>query len=151
MRDTISELHIQTHNTTSFPYDILCVLTLVTRKLQVMYGQSTYWITALLLEMSIFGVKPGCQRRVAWGTLYPTGELWPHTHMIQHCVSILQAHTYIAIWYVGTHDNKTHIPNDWLHTTHQTTVFLLMMHHFIRTKLASYNTHCSVFSINCVH
>ena len=34
----------------------------------------------------------------------------------------------------------------WLHTTHQMTALLTMMHCFIRAKLASYTTHCSVFN-----
>ena len=39
----------------------------------------------------------------------------------------------------------------WQYTTHQMTAFLAMMHHFIRTKLASYTTCCSVFSLIGVH
>ena len=50
-----------------------------------------------------------------------TRELRPQTHigrsLIQNCVRILQAHTYIAIWCVITVDNKTHIHYDCiLHT-----------------------------------
>ena len=45
-----------------------------------------------------------------------TGELWPQTRIghsvIQHCVGILQAHTYIAVWCATVHDNKTHTPYD---------------------------------------
>ena len=40
-----------------------------------------------------------------------TGELRPQTgiggSLIQHCVCIPQASTYIAIWYTTTHNNKT--------------------------------------------
>ena len=82
---------------------------------------------------------------------YATEELWSQTciscSLIQHCVCILLAHTYIAIWYATTHDNKTHVP--FASTTHQTMALLLTMHRLIRTKLASYNTCSSVFSINC--
>ena len=60
MQDTINELRIQTHIATTFWY-ILYVLTLVTRKLQVIRGRSTYRTTALLSEMSIFCVKAGCK------------------------------------------------------------------------------------------
>ena len=48
MWDTIGELWIQTRMANTFGYNILCVLTLVARKLQVVYGRFTYWMTALL-------------------------------------------------------------------------------------------------------
>ena len=49
----------------AFGYDILGVLTLVTRKLQVVCGCFTYQTTALLLEMSIFYVRAGCEIQMA--------------------------------------------------------------------------------------
>ena len=59
--------------------------------------------------------------------------------VIQYCVHILQAHTYITIWYTTMHDNETHIPNDCtLHTKRW--LYCYTMHLFIRTKLASYCT-----------
>ena len=61
MWDTIDELWIQARIATSFWYEILCVLTLITQQLQVAYGCSTYWMTTLLLEMSIFCVRAGCK------------------------------------------------------------------------------------------
>ena len=61
MRDTIGELWIQTLIVTTSGYDILCVLTLVTRKLQAVCGRFTYRMTALLLEMSIFCGRAGCE------------------------------------------------------------------------------------------
>ena len=33
--------------------------------------------------------------------------------LIQRCVCILPAHTYITIWCITSHDNKTHVPYDW--------------------------------------
>ena len=42
----------------TFWYDILCILSLVTWKLQVRYGHSTYWMTALL---SIICVRAVCE------------------------------------------------------------------------------------------
>ena len=66
-----------------------------------------------------------------------------------HCVHILQAHTNIGIRYTTMHDNKTHVPDDCM-LRMKTKPLLSTMHHFIRTKLASYSTHCNVFSINCV-
>ena len=61
-------------------------------KLQVIYGCLAYRVTALLLET--FLVCFELHER-------STGELWPQTRishsLIQHCVHILQTHTYIAI------------------------------------------------------
>ena len=61
MQDTIGELWIQTHITTSFQYDILCILTLLTWKVQVVYGCCTYQMTPLVFEISIFCIKAGCK------------------------------------------------------------------------------------------
>ena len=44
-----------------FPIRHLCVLTLVTWKLQVIYEHCTYRITALLLQISIVCVWAGCE------------------------------------------------------------------------------------------
>ena len=69
MPDTISELWIQTYSTTIFQYNILCILTLGAWKLQVVYGHSTYRITALLSKMPIFCVRAGCEiRMVSYGS-----------------------------------------------------------------------------------
>ena len=43
----------------TFRYDILCILTLITWKLQVVCRRSTYWTTVLLSNMSIFCVRVG--------------------------------------------------------------------------------------------
>ena len=96
-----------------FPISHLCILTHITWKLQIIYGCSAYRTTALLSKTFLvwFGV--------AW-------EIWlesydpRHAHRLfsdTNCVHILQACTYIAIWYATTHDNKTHVPYDCiLHT-----------------------------------
>ena len=55
----------QTYLLSSFGYDILCVLTLVTRKLQVVGGRFTSRTIALLSEMYIFCVRAGCEIRMA--------------------------------------------------------------------------------------
>ena len=55
----MGELCIQTHIAATFQYDILFVLTLVTRKLQGVYGHSTYEMTALQSGMSILCVRDG--------------------------------------------------------------------------------------------
>ena len=61
MWDTIGELWIQTRNATAFRVTIVCVLTLVTQKVQVVCWCSTYPMTALLWEMFIFYVRGGCK------------------------------------------------------------------------------------------
>ena len=48
-----------------FRYDILCVLTLVTRKLQVVCRRSRYRMTVLLSKMSIFCLSTRCEIRMA--------------------------------------------------------------------------------------
>ena len=63
--DTIGELCIQTLNATTFWYDILCIVTLITLKLQVLYGHCTYWMTPVLLDMSIFCVRAGQEIQLA--------------------------------------------------------------------------------------
>ena len=56
---------MQTPIATTFRYDILCVLTLVTPKQQVVCGRSTFRMTALLSEMSIICVRAGYEVRMA--------------------------------------------------------------------------------------
>ena len=201
MQDIIGKLWIQTCITTSFWYDILCVLTLVTRKLLVICRCCTHQTTALLLEMPIFRVRAGCEiRLVSNGFKYsleflsnkpfvntymynfettghtyiwmfsisndcstirdipcvvqscmrdPTGELWLQTHivcsLIQQYVGIRQAckkNHYLVHNYTWQQNSRTL----WLHTSHQMMALLPTMLHFIRTKLASYTTHCSVLN-----
>ena len=72
---TIGKLWIQTRIATTFRYDILCVLTLVTRQLQVVCGRCTCRITALLSETSIFYVGAGCEIRMASYSFKLTGSI----------------------------------------------------------------------------
>ena len=65
MRDTIGELWTQIRIATTFGYDILGVLTLVKRKLQVARGRSTQRTTALPSEMCILCVRVGLEMQVA--------------------------------------------------------------------------------------
>ena len=68
-------------------YDILCVLTLITRKVQLVYGCSTYQTTALLLVMSIFCVKAGCKIwLVSYGSKHASQSLSdkPLAHTYTH-------------------------------------------------------------------
>ena len=63
MRDMIGKVWIQTRNTTTYRY-ILCILTLVTQKIQVICRRCTYRMTAILLEISIFFVRAGYETRM---------------------------------------------------------------------------------------
>ena len=64
--------------------------------------------------------------------------------------TILCAYVHVHRYcHANTHDNKNHIPCIWLHTKR----WLYSKERcivFVRTKLASYNTRCSAFSINRV-
>ena len=99
----------------------LCVLTHITRKLQVMYGRSAYQMTVLLSETFLVWFRVAREIQLLKNYIYR--ELQPQTHIghsLMQIVCILQAHIYIAIWQTTTHDNKTHIPNDCLlHTKWQ--------------------------------
>ena len=80
-----------------------------------------------------------------------TGEL-----RLQTCISLSQIQHYVSTCilqsriYASTHDNKTHVPYDCIHTTHQTTALLPKMRRFIRGLLASSwvscATHLSLFN-----
>ena len=156
------------HITVSSQYHILCALTLITRKLQDVYKHSTYWMTALLSEMTIFWVRAGCGiRLVSYGLKHVLQSLFnvtfcTHLHnlktthvwtfrilknsstpweipcvvyaiaweiqvdsycprhalggsLIQHCMHMLQAHSYIPIWWQLCMTTNSHTL--WLDTT----------------------------------
>ena len=63
---------------------------------------------------------------------------------------VYTASPYSAIWCTTTRDNKTHVPYDCTLVTKRW-LYCQWCIIFIRTKLASYTTCCSVFSINRVH
>ena len=65
MRETISELWIQKCIETTLRYVVLCVLTLATRKLQVVCRRCSYRTTPLLSEMYIFFVEDGFEIQMA--------------------------------------------------------------------------------------
>ena len=76
------------HITTSFQYSILCVLTHITLTLQDMHvhGHSTYWMAALLSEMSISCVRSGCKiLQVSYGSKHTSQCLFDKAF----------AHTYV--------------------------------------------------------
>ena len=84
MWDMIDELWIKTRMLTIFLYNILCMLILVTRKLQVVCRCSTYWATALLSKMSILCVRDECEKRmVSYGSKHTSQSLSdkPFVHM----------------------------------------------------------------------
>ena len=99
------------------------------------------YATALLLEAFFVWF------RFSWEIL--TGELPPDTHQsfsdTTLCMYILQARTYITIW-VCNYAWQQNSHTLWLHTTHQMTALLPRIYRFIRTKLDSYSTHCSLFN-----
>ena len=71
--------------TTSFWYDLLCILKCmlvrVTQKLQVVYGHSTYQTTALQLEMSILCVRSAYEIWfVSYGSKHASQSLSAETH-----------------------------------------------------------------------
>ena len=76
MWDTIGELWLQTRITVSFRHNVLCLRTLITRKLHAEYEDSTYRTTAQLSEMSISWVRAVCKIRLAsYGSKYPSQSL----------------------------------------------------------------------------
>ena len=95
VRDTIVKLWIQTCIATTFWCDVLCILALVTRKLQVIVcGHSTQRMTALLLEMSIFCVRAGCEIRMA-------------SYASKHTLQSLSDEPFLHIQCTQTHRLKT--------------------------------------------
>ena len=83
MRDTISELWIQTCITGSFQCVILCILTLTTRKLQVTHVDVLLYIymknncsTTCVYDKSIFYVRAGFKiRLVSYGSKHASHSL----------------------------------------------------------------------------
>ena len=129
-QDMIGKLWLQTHIPV-FPIHVhhLCILTCITWTIQVVQTLyiSNNCSTCTFLT-SLCGLK--LHERFNWKAMAPDTH---HSHsLIQHCVCMLQALTYITIWCATTHDNKTHIAYDCI--THQTMTLLPMMHCFIKTK-----------------
>ena len=69
MRDTMSELWIQTRITISFRYDILCVLTVITRKLHVVDVLHSAWL--LCYQRCIFSMLE-LDVRYDWQVMVPS-------------------------------------------------------------------------------
>ena len=129
-----------------FPINHLCILTCIAWKLQVVhvYEYSAHWTTALLSKTFLVWLRVAWEIQLeSYGPRHASVLLW-YT-IVEHCVHILQTISYIAFWYATTHDNTTHIAYDC--TTQQMAVLLPTMHHFIRTRLASYTAGCSVLLI----
>ena len=109
MRDTIGELRLQTYAAVSFWYDILCVLTHITRKLGVVYERSVYQTTALLSEMSIIWVKTahklrfaGCGSKPASQSLSDTPFARTYTHNLKTIVAYMDVlHIERPLYYRG--------------------------------------------------
>ena len=96
-----------------FSVSCLCILTCIAGKLQVIYGRSAYWMSALPPETFLKWY------RVAW-------EIWLESYILRNVSVVLWAtlsayttspliHCYLGHNYM--HDNKTHVPYDCtLHT-----------------------------------
>ena len=88
------------HVTTSFRYDILCVLILITPKIQIVYGHSTYRMTALLQRCLCSVLE--LDMRYDWQVMAPnthhnlktTGHVW------MFCMSnnYYQEHSLCGCW-----------------------------------------------------
>ena len=64
-----SVVYVSKHIVVPYWSTILCILTNVTQKVQVVGGCSTYWTTGVLLEMSIFCVRAVREMRlVSYGS-----------------------------------------------------------------------------------
>ena len=177
MQDTIGEVRSQTSKVTFSWYDIFCVPTLITRKIQVVYGRSTYRITAPLcmytvclfsaLEMNekfewrvmasntrrsrfLISHLRSAHRttamlsrtlfvwfRVTWEIrLESYGPAWTRIglSLIQHCVRILQARTYLYGAQLRMTTELTYLMYGCY--THQTTTLLPVMDRFIGTNFS---------------
>ena len=81
MQNMIGELQIQTRIAITFQYGILCALTVVTWKQQVICECSTYQTTALVSEMSIFCVRVGCKIQNVSYTSNMHCSIFPVSHL----------------------------------------------------------------------
>ena len=140
---TIGKLWLQTRITVFFLISHLCVHPQIDWKLQIVYGSSAYWTTALLVGIFLWF-------RVCW-------VIWLENYVPRH-TSVILWHNIVCVYCKPIHallfsaqpcmtKNSCTLR---LHTTHSVMALLPKMHHFIRTKLASYmcTTCWSVFPIN---
>ena len=77
-----------------FQFDFLCLASLITWKLQVICWCSTCVMTALLLEMFIFCVRPGC-------------EIWMASYISEHISQSLSNKPFFGIQCTYTQNFKT--------------------------------------------
>ena len=132
-----------------FSISLLCILTCITWKLQVIHVHMDalhierllyyrkYSLCALELhERSYWRAKaPDMHRSFSDTALHVyTANLYIHVHVHHYLV-------HNSAWQQNSHTL-------WLHTTHQMMASQPTAYHFIRAKLASYTTRCSIFSIN---
>ena len=118
MQDTIGKLWTQTCIATSFQYDIVCVHTLTTRKLQVIYGRSAYWTTALPLVISILCVRGGCEIQLS--------SLWLWTCIAVSLPDKPFVHTYTHNLKTASHMDVLHIERPLLCQRHSCVVYSCM-------------------------
>ena len=116
---------------------VYSVLRHITWKLQVMCGSLAYWTTAILSHTFFAWFRVALEMPLEiYGQRHASVVLWYDT--CAHTAS-LYIHRYLVRSYIW----QLNSPTLWLHTrtTHQVVALLPTMHHFIRTKLASYTTH----------
>ena len=114
MRVTIGELWVQTHIATTFRHNILCVLALVTRKLQAVCGRSTYGMPAVLSEMSISCVRAGCKiQKASYASKHASQSLSDKPFLRIQCTKIHNLKT-SGHMYTFSISNKCNIITDFL-------------------------------------
>ena len=107
--EILSATYGSKHARNLFPTWHLCVITLVTRKLYVVYEHCSYWMNVLISKISIFRIKAGCEiRLVNYGSkhssqFFPISHLYVFTRItwqlrlymdVQHIEWLLYYHTH---------------------------------------------------------
>ena len=116
----------------------LCVLTCISWKYRsYMDIRSAYWTTALLLDaflvcfrLALESYRPRYTSVILWNNIVCTYTSSPYIYC------------YLVHIYAWQQNSRT----VWLHTTHQMMALLPTMYCFIKAKLDSYTTSCSLFN-----
>ena len=142
----VSYMYSSKHSSQFFPINYLCVLTRITWKLQVIYGCSARWMTALLLDTFLVWFRVAREIQMeSYGSRHISVVLWDKLVCVYCkpiCTSLFGAQLCMTV--------ETHVPYDCvLHTK-----WLLYCHRFIvlqeQSWLATLHVFFSVFSINHV-
>ena len=112
----------------------------ITWKLQVVCASFKYWTTAIVSEKFFVWFRVALEIKLdSYHPRYASVILW-YTALYVYTAS-LYIHRYLVRNYAWQQNSRTW----WLHacTTRQTVASLPTIYRFIRTKLASYTTHCN--------